>query len=80
MQPVNMTDKYRADLRAQNDRARAFLRERTDEARAFGAEAPQGEPDKEQRLWNKAGYFAGFFVVWALMLWLVVLAWSAVFG
>ena len=80
MQPVNLTPKYRADLAAQNERARAFLTERTEAARRFGEEAPPaGEPDKDQRLWNTAGYYAGFFVIWALMIWAVVLAWTIAF-
>ena len=81
MQAVNMTQKHRADLRARNERARAFLRDRTEAAIAGARGAPPaGEPDREQRLWNTGGRYAGFFVVWVLMIWVVVLAWTTVFN
>jgi hypothetical protein len=57
----------RARLEERTRRARAHVIEASEAAYAHPAE-PQGEPDKEIALWNAAGRYAGFALVWALML------------
>lgn len=69
MRPLDMTAKYRADLRARTDAARAAREAEAAEARALAEQSPPaGQPSDGMRMWNGAGYYAGIFAIWVVML------------